>query len=421
MIPLPRLTSPRHVTSFPGAPVHPDTPPVTSELPAHANEGLHVLAKPVGAACNLDCGYCYYLDRARGEAPRAAARMSEAVLDAFVRKYVEANPFPVVEFVWHGGEPTLAGLDFFRRAVALQARYAGGKRIRNALQTNGTLLDDAWAAFLAEHGFLVGLSLDGPREVHDRYRLDRGARPTFDLAMRGLATLQRHGVEVNVLATVARDTARRPGEVYAFLRDAGVQYMQFIPVVERVGPNGFASPPDLSAPAAPAPVSPFTVVPEQYGTFLSVIFDTWRTRDIGRVFVMNFEWALNLWIGNPSPVCVFSEQCGRALALEHDGSVYACDHFVRPRHRLGDILEDELGEMVARSLASGFGVEKQSRLPRQCRRCPWLSLCHGECPKNRFATSRHGEPGLNYLCEGYKRFFGHIAPHLSAIATHMKP
>ncbi len=385
--------------------------------------GLHVLAKPIGPVCDIACDYCFYLEKralfGRGE----DFRMTGDVLAAYVEQYVASQPTPVVEFVWHGGEPTLAGLAFFRRAVALQERYRAGKTIQNALQTNGLGLTDEWCTFFKEHGFFVGISLDGPREIHDAYRKTRGGAPTFDGVMRGVRLLQKHGVAFNALACVGRETARRPRDVYRFFKDEGASFIQFTPIVEREPePATRAKGLWLSPPAAlerietNVTVTPWTVEPERYGDFLIAAYEEWVRKDVGAVFVMNFEWALNAWMGKGSPVCVFARQCGRAVAVEHDGSVYACDHYVYPEYRLGDVRAGNLGEMVERSVASGFGPHKETTLPRWCRECDVLEMCWGGCPKHRFATSPCGEPGLHYLCPGYKKFFLHIRKYLRPLA-----
>ena len=386
-------------------------------------QGIHVLVKPIGPVCNLNCEYCFYLEKQALFPVSESYRMPDKVLSAFVAKYVASQPASVVEFVWQGGEPTLLGLDFFRRVVELQKPFAKGWKITNALQTNGTLLTDEWCRFLKRNNFMAGISLDGPKEIHDRYRKDRRGRGTFERVMRGLRLLQRHKVEYNVLACVGRDTAAKPLEVYRFFRDAGVEFVQFTPVVERAAdtasaPQGLrlAAPAVLDRPGAKSDVTPWSVEPEAYGDFLIGVFEEWVRNDVGKVFVMNFEWALNAWIGNPSPVCVHSRQCGRSLVIEHNGDVYACDHCVYPEYRLGNILADALPAMVGRSLKSGFGIGKEAALPGQCRDCEVLSACRGGCPKHRFSPTCRDEPGLHYLCEGYRKFFLHIRKYLRVMA-----
>ncbi|MGC1953355.1 MAG: anaerobic sulfatase maturase [Gammaproteobacteria bacterium] len=386
--------------------------------------GMHVLAKPIGPVCDIQCDYCFYLEKRALFDRDEQYRMPDAVVEAYIRQYVESQPTPVVEFVWHGGEPTLLGIDFFQRAVALQQLYRDRKEIRNTLQTNGLHLDDAWCEFFKANDFFVGVSLDGPREIHNRYRKDRKGHGTFDRVMQGVRLLQKHGVEFNVLACVGRDTAYRPLEVYRFFKDARIPFIQFTPIVERE-PDAdtraiklwLARPAVLGKPEPNTRVTPWTVEPEAYGDFLIAIYEEWVRKDVGHVFVMNFEWALNAWLGEPSPVCIFSKQCGRAVAMEHDGSVFACDHYVYPEYKLGNVLTDNLGAMVERSVASGFGPHKEKTLPRYCRECEVLNACWGGCPKHRFATTPDGEPGLHYLCAGYKKFFRHIRKYLRAMAT----
>ena len=392
---------------------------IRSEIPAH---GIHVVAKPIGPICNLNCDYCFYLEKLALFNPDRLYRMSDQVLSAFIANYISSQPNPIVDFVWQGGEPTLLGIDFFRRAIELQRLFAEGKTINNALQTNGTLLTDEWCAFLREHNFMVGLSLDGPQDIHDRYRCDRAGKGSFARVMRGLRLLQKHGVEYNVLASVARETASHPLDVYCFLRDKGVEYIQFAPIVER-WPDGrggqqgllLAGPASLDKAEMQTEVTPWTVVPEEYGDFLIAVYEEWVRRDVGKIFVMNFEWALNAWIGNPSPVCVHAQQCGGSLVIEHNGDVYACDHFVYPQYRLGNILTETLPALVKQSPQNSFGVKKETALPCQCRECEVLAACRGGCPKHRFAKSRDNQPGLHYLCPGYGKFFLHIRKYLRAM------
>jgi len=389
-----------------------------------AAQGIHVVAKPMGPACNLACEYCFYLEKKALFADGENFRMPDKVLSVFIKDYITSQPTPVVEFVWQGGEPTLAGLDFFRKVVQEQKPFLKKKTIKNSLQTNGTLLTDEWCAFLKKNNFMVGISLDGPKEIHNRYRCDRNGKGTFDAVMRGLKLLQKHGLEYNVLACVARETAKRPLEVYRFLKDEGVEFIQFTPVIERMPDEmsrqsglRLAGPAVLERVEPQVQVTPWTVVPEYYADFLIAVYEDWVRHDVGSVFVMNFEWALNAWIGNPSPVCIHAEQCGRAVAIEHNGDVYACDHFVYQPYRLGNIAHDTLEHMVEKSLQTGFGRRKQDALPEWCRDCPVLKACRGGCPKHRFRMTPAGEPGLHYLCEGYRKFFLHIRKYLRAITT----
>ena len=387
-----------------------------------AGQGIHVVAKPIGPLCNLNCEYCFYLEKQALFDAGEQYRMSDNVLSAFINNYITSQPTPIVEFVWQGGEPTLTGVDFFRRVIELQKPFAGAKTITNSLQTNGTLLTDEWCDFLKKHNFMVGISIDGPKEVHDRYRRDRKDKGTFAQVMRGLRLLQKHKVEYNVLACVARETAKHPLEVYSFLKNEGAEFIQFSPVVERLPDLSssqiglrLAGPSSLSKEEEQTEVTAWSVIPEEYGDFLIAIYEDWVHHDVGKVFVMNFEWALNAWIGNPSPVCIHAKTCGRSVVMEHNGDVFACDHCVYPEYRIGNIRTDKLSDMVERSLQSGFGVSKETALPRWCRECEVLAACQGGCPKHRFTKTQYNEPGLHYLCEGYKKFFFHIRKYLHAM------
>jgi uncharacterized protein len=358
------------------------------------------MAKPVGSRCNVNCGYCYYLDAdSRGE----NARMSDALLETFIRGYIEASPGPVVSFTWHGGEPTLAGLDFFRLAVELQKRYLPeGFKIWNNLQTNGTLLDDEWAAFLAGNRFDVGLSVDGTRELHDRYRKDSGGGATYDRAVAAVRLLQNRGIQPDLLCTVTSATAREPLAVYRSLRQLGTGWIQFIPIVRRTGGGE---------------LSPESVGGEEYGRFLCEIFDEWLLNDIGKTEVQLFAETAMVRSGRAASLCWMAPTCGRVLIVERDGGVYACDHYVTPERRLGDIAASGLGALVDSPEQRRFGDDKRGTLPRQCRECESLALCNGGCPKDRLSASTDGEPGLNVLCAGLKRFFVHSeAPMKRAMA-----
>jgi uncharacterized protein len=372
--------------------------------PPPAPARFHVMAKPTGAICNLACSYCFFLDK-EAMTPGSSFRMSDEVLEAYVRGLIDAHRTDRVTFAWQGGEPTLMGLDFYRRVAELQERYRRpGMTFENTIQTNGTRIDDAWAAFLAEHEFLVGISIDGPRELHDGNRVDKGGNATFDDVMRGLRLLQAHKVPYNVLTTVNRLNGDYPLEVYRFLRDeVGTDWMQFIPVVERLGADGLPDPMHGTA------VSSRSVRPEQFGRFLNTIFDEWVRNDVGRVFVQTFEAAIRNFFGAAgSGLCVFNETCGAGLALEHNGDLYSCDHFVEPEHRLGNIRSLPMLDLVGSEQQRAFGAAKRDTLPKMCRECDVRFACHGECPKNRFLTTPDGEPGLNYLCAGYMSFFRHI-------------
>jgi uncharacterized protein len=392
--PLPVVASPR-----------PAAPAVGTGRPeaAWAPEAFHILTKPTGAACNLGCSYCFFLDK-EALYPDEPLRMSDAALEAYITQLVEGHGgHGEVAVAWQGGEPTLMGLDFFRRAAAVQERHQRpGLTFNNAIQTNGTLLDDEWCAFLAEHRYLVGLSLDGPAAVHDSFRVDKGGHPTFDRVMRGLRLLQKHDVDVNVLTTVNAVNGRYPLPVYRFLRDdAGADWIQFIPVVERIDPEG-------SEPGPDGGVSERSVGSAQFGTFLIEVFDEWVRHDVGTVFVQTFEATLRSFLGLPSTMCVFDETCGLGLALEHNGDLYSCDHFVDAEHLLGNIHEVSMAELVASRPQYEFGQAKRDTLPQYCLDCDVRFACNGECPKNRFLTTPDGEPGLNYLCAGLKTFFHHV-------------
>ena len=380
--------------------------------------GFHILTKPIGPICNLDCKYCFYLEKEKLYPGERQWRMSDEVLAEYVRQYIEAQPGPEVFFAWQGGEPTLLGVDFFRKAVALQKKFANGKTVSNALQTNGTLLDDEWCQFLAAEKFLIGLSIDGPRELHDQYRVDKGQQPTFDRVMRGLELLKQHRVDFNTLTVVNDANSKQPLEVYRFLKSIGSEFLQFIPLVERkasMDETGleFASPPDPGSASTRAgheesPVTAWSVEAAQYGNFLCAIFDEWVRQDVGKVFVQLFDVALGNWMGLGSSLCVFAERCGAALALEHNGDLFSCDHYVYPKYRLGNLMNQSLGEMAGSPQQLKFGNDKSDLLPRYCRECEVRFACNGECPKHRFIKTPDGEEGLNYLCPAYKKFFNHI-------------
>ncbi|MGO9241818.1 MAG: anaerobic sulfatase maturase [Bryobacteraceae bacterium] len=386
--------------------------------------GFHVLAKPIGPICNLDCKYCFYLDKEKLYPDERKWRMSDAVLEEYIRQYVQAQPGSEVAFTWQGGEPTLLGVDFFRKVVALQEKHANGKKISNALQTNGVLLNGEWCDLFAEHRFLIGISIDGPRELHDRYRVDKGGKSSFDAVVRGMELLKREQVEFNTLTVVHRANSQRPLDVYRFLKEMGSGFIQFIPLVERhAAPQmkllglSLDQPPVIGEKSTDSsPVTSWSVESKQYGRFLCEIFDEWARQDIGRVFVQLFDVALGNWMDLGSSLCVFAEKCGAALAIEHNGDLYSCDHYVYPRYRLGNIMDQTLGEMVHASQQVQFGNEKLTTLPVYCQQCEVRFACNGECPKHRFIQTPEGEPGLNYLCAGYKRFFNYIDPYMRAMA-----
>lgn len=373
---------------------------------------MHVLAKPTGAICNLDCSYCFYLTKEE-LFPGSKFRMSDEVLEAYLANLIEAERGDVVTVAWQGGEPTLIGIDFYRRAAELaEGLLPAGKSIQWTMQTNGTKLDDEWCTLFREHGYLIGLSLDGPRELHDAYRVDKRGAGSFDRVLAAARQLQRHQVDFNVLTCVHAANGDHGRRVYRFLRDeVGARYIQFIPVVERLDDRG-----ETGHRQVGRAVSERTVGAEQWGRFLTEAFDEWIARDVGEVFVLMFDWALASWLGLESPTCIFRETCGDALALEHTGDLYSCDHFVEPEYHLGNIREASLLELATSDRQRRFGEHKQSSLPAYCRECPVRFACNGECPKNRFITTPDGEPGLNYLCAGYKAFFTHIDEPIRVMA-----
>lgn len=384
----------------------PAQPQFVSPSVGYVPPGFHVMLKPHGPACNLNCSYCFYLRKEElFEEKAQKLRMSDEVLEAFVRQYIEAQRVPVINFAWQGGEPTLMGLDHFRKAMELQQKYKKpGVQFTNSIQTNGVLLDEEWCRFLKQHKFLVGLSMDGPARLHDAHRVDKGGRPTFEKVHRAMKLLQAHGVDFNVLCVVNRVNAEAPLEVYRFLREQGVEFIQLIPALEAVeGKDG-------------QEVTNWSVRPEQWGEFTCRLFDEWVRHDVGRIFVQHFDMALAAWVGTNPGVCVHSETCGYCLVMEHNGDLFSCDHFVTPAHNLGNILEKPLTQMVGSAFQAKFGHDKFDALPSYCRNCPVLFACNGACPKDRFARTPEGEPGLNYLCEGYRQFFEHVAPYMETMA-----
>lgn len=394
---------------IPLTPVTPAIAPHGEMLPAleavsdGAPSAYHVLAKPSGAICNLDCAYCFFLSKEELY-PGSRFRMSDELLETYIRQLIESHRAPEVTIAWQGGEPTLMGLEFYRRAVALEKQYQKpGTTIQNTMQTNGVLLTDEWCEFFREHNFLIGLSLDGPPAMHDAYRKDKGGHPTSAKVLRAARLLLRHHVDFNILTTVNAANAGHPLEVYHFLRDdIGARFIQFIPIVERINANGRTGYQEGTA------VTDRSVTAEQWGRFLITVFDEWVRHDVGSVFVQMFDAALASWVGVPPALCIFSETCGNALALEHNGDLYSCDHFVETAYLLGNIQHERMIDMVASPQQRQFGMAKRDTLPRYCRECEVRFACHGECPKNRFIETPDGDPGLNYLCSGYKAFFIHI-------------
>ncbi len=384
------------------------------------------MSKPIGPICNLDCEYCYYLHKEELYASGERWRMPDPTLEAYIQQYIEAQPAgaPEITFAWQGGEPTLLGIEFFQHVVELQKKLTPpGKRFVNTLQTNGVLLDDAWGAFFKANEFLIGISIDGPADLHDRYRYDKKGRPTFDAVLRGLKLLKRHQVEFNVLVVVNSHNGDYGRRVYSYLRDNGVQFLQFIPIVERRGVGVHAEEPlQVVDPSEDITglVSSRSVAAEQYGDFLIEVFNEWIKRDVGRVFVQIFDQALSAWMGMEPSLCIFRRECGRALAIEHNGDVYSCDHFVEPEYKLGNIHDLPIVEMANSEFQIKFGEDKQSALPQYCRECEVRFSCNGGCPKNRFIETPGGESGLNYLCAGYRKFFNHIDPYMKMMVEELK-
>lgn len=391
---------------------------------------FHAMVKPIGSACNLDCAYCYYLGKEKLLNQQRGERIADDLLEEYIRQYIMGQDGEKIVFTWQGGEPTLLGLDFFRKVVELEKKYQPARqRIENDLQTNGTLLTDEWCQFLRQHNFLVGLSIDGPKELHDRYRVSKGGQPTFDKVMGAVRLLKKHGVQFNTLTVVNRLNARRPLDVYRFLRrEIGSTYIQFIPCVE---PKDFqttapqhwdpAKQPVMGSAAArpgtpESAVTDWSVDPDDWGYFLCRCFDEWYRKDLGRVLVNLFETAVAQTLGMDAQICIYHDFCGKGVAVEHNGSVYSCDHYVYPEYRLGDIRERTISAMVFSQQQRDFGFAKSKALPRQCRECPHLNLCWGECPKNRLIRTPEGEPGLNYLCPGLKKFFTHAEPYVRQLA-----
>jgi uncharacterized protein len=404
------------------------------ETKIKARTRFHVMAKPIGPLCNLDCSYCFYLSKEKLLETCNKWQMSDEVLEEFIKQYIQGQTHDEIVFSWQGGEPTLCGLDFFKKVVALEKKYCPpGKRVENDLQTNGTLLNDEWCEFLRENHFLVGLSIDGPRELHDKYRLDKKGEPTFDKVFNAAKLLRKHGVPFNTLSTVNFDNAKHPLEVYRFLRDEICpRAIQFNPVVEvkvfeDTAPPFWGSfePPKMDSPMAMpgteySIVTDWSVNADDYGYFLSRIFDEWHAKDIGRTFVYNFECAISQWMGIYGVMCTFGPICGKGMAIEHDGDVYSCDHFVYPEYKLGSVKQDDLAEMVLSDDQRNFGFSKGETLPGYCKECEFLFACHGECPKNRILSTPDGEPGLNFLCSGLKKYFQHIKPYVDDISNQIK-
>ena len=373
---------------------------------------LYVMLKPAGAHCNLACKYCYYLEKNKLYPTAQRHLMSNEMLEQFTREYIEAQTMNQVLFTWHGGEPLLRSIDFYRKALSLQQKYAGGRRIDNVIQTNGTLLTDEWCEFFAQNHWLVGISIDGPQPDHDHYRLTAAGKPSWKKVMQGIKLLKKHGVEWNAMAVVNAYNANHPMEFYRFFKENGCQFLQFTPIVERLTRHEDGRTLASLADKDEISLSEASVAPEQWGYFLCAIFDEWVRKDVGKIFVEIFDCTLANWMGISPGICAYSKECGHAGVMEHNGDVYSCDHFVFPEYKLGNIRDHSLIDMLYGEQQQEFSRLKHSSLPRQCKECDMEFACHGECPKNRFMKDQYGDSGLNYLCPGYYHYYQHVAPYM---------
>ena len=373
---------------------------------------LYVMLKPAGAHCNLACKYCYYLEKNKFYPTAQRHLMSNEMLEQFTREYIEAQTMNQVLFTWHGGEPLLRSIDFYRKALSLQQKYAGGRRIDNVIQTNGTLLTDEWCEFFAQNHWLVGISIDGPQPDHDHYRLTAAGKPSWKKVMQGIKLLKKHGVEWNAMAVVNAYNANHPLEFYRFFKENGCQFLQFTPIVERLTRHEDGRTLASLADKDEISLSEASVAPEQWGYFLCAIFDEWVRKDVGKIFVEIFDCTLANWMGISPGICAYSKECGHAGVMEHNGDVYSCDHFVFPEYKLGNIRDHSLIDMLYGEQQQEFSRLKHSSLPRQCKECDMEFACHGECPKNRFMKDKYGDSGLNYLCPGYYHYYQHVAPYM---------
>ena len=373
---------------------------------------LYVMLKPAGAHCNLACKYCYYLEKNKLYPTAQRHLMSDEILEQFTREYIEAQTMSQVLFTWHGGEPLLRSIDFYRKALSLQQKYAGGRRIDNVIQTNGTLLTDEWCEFFAQNHWLVGISIDGQQPDHDHYRLTAAGKPSWKKVMQGIKLLKKHGVEWNAMAVVNAYNANHPLEFYRFFKENGCQFLQFTPIVERLTRHEDGRTLASLADKNEIPLSEASVTPEQWGYFLCAIFDEWVRKDVGKIFVEIFDCTLANWMGISPGICAYSKECGHAGVMEHNGDVYSCDHFVFPEYKLGNIRDHSLIDMLYGEQQQEFSRLKHSSLPRQCKECDMEFACHGECPKNRFMKDKYGDSGLNYLCPGYYHYYQHVAPYM---------
>lgn len=372
---------------------------------------MYIMLKPAGSLCNMRCQYCYYLEKGQMYKEDKNRVISDSMLDTFIKNYIESQTLPQVLFTWHGGETLMRPVSFYKRALELQRYYAGGRQIDNCIQTNGTLITEEWCKFFKENNFLVGVSIDGPQEFHDEYRKTASGGPSFQKVMKGIQLLNKYGVEWNALAVVNDFNAEYPLDFYHFFKEIGCHFIQFTPIVERKvsRPDGLTLAPGMEEGGE---LLDFSVTPEQWGNFLCEIFDEWVRNDVGDYYIQLFDATLANWVGQVPGVCTMAEECGHAGVMEYNGDVYSCDHFVFPEYRLGNLGERSLYELMNSEKQKEFAKNKKKRLPQQCLECEFLFACHGECPKNRFVKDEYGNPGLNYLCKGYKMFFAHVAPYM---------
>jgi len=391
-------------------------------MPGMKPNAYNVMLKPIGPICNLNCTYCYYLEKKNLYLDTKNFKMKDDVLEEFTKQYIESQNVPQISFVWQGGEPTLLGLDYFKKALKLQDKYKGDKNIENIFQTNGTLITDDFARFFADNNFLVGVSIDGTEHLHDHHRKTNQNTGSFKDVMRGIELLHKHKAEFNTLSVVNKENSYYPGEIYKFLKDIGSGFLQFIPIVERKAANFDSKKINLIAPTDPseAELAEWSVEPKMYGNFLKTIFDEWVRKDVGRYYVQIFDVTLANWVGERPGLCVFSETCGEATAMEHNGDLFACDHYVYDEYKLGNIMNIPMIEMIKSDFQEKFGRDKRDTLPRYCFECEYRFACHGECPKNRISNTPDGEAGLNYLCPAYKMFFSHVHPYMQFMTDELK-
>ncbi len=386
------------------------------------SDAFNLITKPTGSICNMDCTYCFYLEKEKLYPNKNIYKMNDEVLEKFIQQYISIQKVKEITFVWQGGEPSLLGLNYFKNVVKLQQKYANGKTIYNSFQTNGLLLNNEWCKFFKDNNFLIGLSIDGSEAIHDKYRVLKGNQPTFKKVMQGIDYLKKYNVNFNTLSCVQKDNSYKALEVYNFLKEIGSKFIQFIPIVERKAKSFTENNLELVSPKYKnkAEVTEWSVEPLQFGKFLQEIFDEWVRKDVGKIFVQIFDLALEAWYGYAPSLCVFRKRCGTALAIEHNGDIYSCDHYVYPENKLGNVTEENMAKIVNSEQQIKFGLDKEMSLPQYCRDCEVRFICNGECPKHRFIKTPDGEEGLNYLCEGYKYFFKYINPYMEFMVTELE-